>query len=89
MLDPLTREIIVIADIGELLEQAGKMELTEARYVSQFINGYILGAVLVDVVADIHELLDILVLLVGGEVAETTFVVGCAAPEYDKEGDKQ
>ena len=89
MFDAFPGQVIIVRNIGELLEKPCKMKLRKAGDRGKFINGNLLGAMLVDVTAYIHELLNIFVLFVCRKITEQRGqVVGFPTYKY-KEVDQQ
>ena len=62
MVDPFLIQIFIERNIGELLEKPAEVILGKTGPCSYEIQGEIFGAVLVDVVADIHELIHVFTL---------------------------
>ena len=74
---------------GVIFRKAGMQELTEACDIGKLVYGDILGAVLIYIITDIHEFLNIFMLLVCREIAETAILVVKLTSEVYEEADEQ
>ncbi len=79
MCDPSNVQIFIEGSIREFLEQPAEVVFGKPAHGGYFVKTQFLGAVTVDIVADVHELDDIFLLFGGLDVRE--FVgQGCEHP---------
>lgn len=83
------RQVFIAGHIGELLEQAGKVEFRKACQVGKLLHCNIFRAVVGDVIAYHHEFFYIFVLFVVGDAGEFGVCVKISPSQGSKKADHQ